>query len=297
MEHRRLPGPFGVEVLGLDLRSSAGLAAVRELARLLYAQRLVVIRGQRLTENEFLAFGRHWGRPHPHLLDHKRMPGFPEMMTVGNTFKRAANDRPAVFWHTDQSYEAEPAGATMLYAVMAPEIGGETIFADMAAAYDALDGEMKARIEPLEAIHAYGAASGRDGENEASALISDEQRRRAAPVVHRLARRHPVTGRTLLYGVAGTPFAIRGMPDAEARPLLDALKRHATQPRFVNKHKYQVGDVAIWDNAATLHSATPIAPATCVADSRLLWRISCKGLPPAIGRETAAAGEAAGAQP
>lgn len=287
----RLAGPFGVSVSGLDLRQGADDALVRRLAELLYAHRIVAIRGQTLTEDQYLAFGRLWGRPHPHVLTHKRMPGYPEMMTVGNTFKRAKNDTPAVFWHTDQSYEAEPAGCTMLYAVMAPEIGGETAFADMVAAYAALDDETKRLIEPLEAIHLYGAASGRDGENKASAMISDDQRRSAPPVAHRLVRRHPITGHKALYAVAGTPFGIKGMADDAANALLDRLKRHALQPRFTSQYKYSVGDIAIWDTLSTLHSATPIAPATGPRDSRLLWRISCKGLP----RCFAGAGPAAAA--
>jgi taurine dioxygenase len=274
----RLDGPFGVRVKGLDLSAGADAALIRRLAELLYRHRVVAIAGQSLTEDQYLAFGRQWGRPHPHALVHKRMAGYPEMMIVGNTFKRAANDTPAVFWHTDQSYEAEPAGCTMLYAVMAPEVGGETAFADMVAAYAALDEETQRQIEPLEAMHFYGAASGRDGENKASALLAD-QRRAVPPVPHRLVRRHPVTGHKALYAVAGTPFSVKGMDDAAAAALLERLKRHALQPRFTSKYKYSVGDIAIWDTLSTLHSATPIKPATGPNDSRLLWRISCKGLP------------------
>jgi alpha-ketoglutarate-dependent taurine dioxygenase len=166
----------------------------------------------------------------------------------------------------------------MLYAVMAPEVGGETAFADMVAAYAALDEETQRQIEPLEAMHFYGAASGRDGENKASALLAD-QRRAVPPVPHRLVRRHPVTGHKALYAVAGTPFSVKGMDDAAAAALLERLKRHALQPRFTSKYKYSVGDIAIWDTLSTLHSATPIKPATGPNDSRLLWRISCKGLP------------------
>ena len=279
MKINRLPGPFGVEILGLGLQDGVSDQTMRQLAALLYEHRLVVVRDQKLTESQYLNFGRQWGRPHPHVLDHKRMPGYPEMMTVGNTFKRAANDTPAVFWHTDQSYEAEPASVTMLHAIMAPEKGGETSLCDMVAAYDALDDATRRRIETLEAKHFYGAASGQDGENKASAMVSEHQRSAAPPVAHRLVRPHPVTGRKALYAVAGTPFAITDVPDAEAQSLLKELKRHATGERFVYRHKYRVGDIALWDTLSTMHAAPSIGPATCVADSRLLWRISCKGLP------------------
>ncbi len=275
----RLDAPFGVEVFDTDVRLDHGPALIRGLVDLLYQHRLVVIRGQNLTEANLVRFGSMWGRPQPHLLTHKRMPGHPVLMTVGNTFERAANDRPAVFWHTDLSYEAEPASATMLYCVMAPEVGGETIIADMAAAYDALESTMKARIEHLKAIHLYGAASGQDGENKASEMISDEQRRRAPPVPHPLVLAHPVTGRRALYAVAGTPISIEGMDEPEALAILRTLKKHAVQDRFTHAHKYRVGDIAIWDTLSTLHTATPIPPATGAKDSRLLWRISVKGLP------------------
>lgn len=288
MRTNRLPGPFGVEVLGLDLANGIADNTMRRLTALLYEHRIIVVRGQKLTEDQYLNFGRRWGRPHPHVLDHKRMPGYPEMMTVGNTFKRAANDLPAVFWHTDQSYEAEPASVTMLHAIMAPEKGGETSLCDMVAAYDALDDRTKSRIETLEAVHFYGAASGQDGENKASAMISDRQRRAAPPVPHGLVRPHPVTGRKALYAVAGTPFAIAGMADEEARVLLGELKRHATGERFVYRHKYRVGDIALWDTLSTMHAAPSIGPATCPADSRLLWRISCKGLPQVVLADRAA---------
>lgn len=284
MRTSRLPGPFGVEILGLDLKDGISDEAMRRLTALLYEHRIIVVRDQKLTEQQFLNFGRQWGRPHPHVLDHKRMPGYPEMMTVGNTFKRAANDTPAVFWHTDQSYEAEPAGVTMLHAIMAPEQGGETSLCDMAAAYDALDETMKRRIADLEAMHFYGAATGQDGENKASAMISEHQKRAAPPVPHKLVRAHPVTGRKALYAVAGTPFAVVGMPDGEAQALLKELKRHATEERFVYRHKYRVGDIALWDTLSTMHAAPAIGPATCAADSRLLWRISCKGLPQVVER-------------
>jgi taurine dioxygenase len=278
----RLPGPFGVEIGGLDLRGGADDKTMARLVDLLYEHRFLAIRGQALSKDEFLRFGRGWGRPYPHVLDHKRMPGYPEMMELGNTKPRAPNDKPAVFWHTDQAYEAEPASATMLYSVMAPEQGGETKLADMVVAYDALDAATKAEIANLKAMHFYGAASGRDGENVASVMINDAQRKAAPPVAHDLVRAHPVTGRKALYAVAGTPFQVVGMGETEGQALLSRLKAHATESRFVYFHKYRVGDLAIWDTLSTLHSATPLAPATGPSDSRLLWRISCKGLPKVV---------------
>ena len=277
-----LDGPFGVEATGIDLAAGFDDGLMRALVGALHEHRVLVIRGQTLTQAQYLAFGRQWGEPIPHVLDHLRMPGYPELMAVGNTEAKDAKDEVrngAAFWHTDQSYEKVPSSATMLHAVKVPRTGGETLIADMAGAYDALDEGMKARIEGLRALHFYGAGSGRDGEKIASPLLNEQQTSRVPPVPHLLARPHPVTGRKALYAVAGTPYGIEGMAEAEARDLLAALKRHALQPRFIYKHQYRVGDINIYDTGMTLHSGVPIDMASGEDNSRLLWRISVRGRP------------------
>ncbi|MEE8444538.1 MAG: TauD/TfdA family dioxygenase [Alphaproteobacteria bacterium] len=275
-------GPFGVEVSGLDLARGADEATMRELVAALHENRFMVIRGQSLDRDQFLAFGRHWGEPIPHVLDHLRMPGYPGMMAIGNTGKTADREEirnGAAFWHTDQSYEAEPSSATLLYSIKAPEVGGDTLIADMFAAYDELDDYGKAGIEDLQVRHLYGAASGRDGETIAAPIINDEQAAKVPVVTHPLVRGHPVTGRKALYSVAGTPCGIEGMDQDAAEALLGKLKAHALQEKFIYRHKYAAGDVVIWDTSATLHSGTKIDAATGESDSRLLWRISVRGRP------------------
>ena len=96
---------------------------------------------------------------------------------------------------------------------------------------------------------------------------------------HLIVRPHDVTGRRTLYGVAGTPYAIEGMDEDEGAALLEAVKRHALKECFIYRHKYREGDVAIYDTTQTLHSGTPIGPATSGRDTRLLWRISVRGKP------------------
>jgi taurine dioxygenase len=279
MRIARLPGSFGVEIVGLDV-ARAGEAELRALIETLYAERLVVLREQKLTKEQYLAFGRRMGEPIPHVLDHLRMPGFPELMAVGNTEEKDRKEEirnGAAFWHTDQSYEAVPASLTMLYAIQVPERGGETMFADCARAYDALSPEMKARIEGLEARHFYGAGSGKDGEKIAAPIVSEEQERKVPPVHHLIARPHPVTGRKALYAPAGTAFAVKGMADEAGRELLTELKNHALKAEFRTMHKYRVGDLAIWDTWQTLHSAVPIDVPRGEEEKRLLWRISARG--------------------
>ena len=277
-----IEGSYGAEITDIDVSASLADATITAVVGALHRYRMVVIRAQSLTPEAFLRFGREFGTPHPHVLDHLRLDGFPEIMAVGNTepqHRDGANRNGAAFWHTDQSYEAEPASATMLYAVKAPETGGETLIADMAGAYDALAAETKSRIAELTVRHLYGAASGADGEAIAVPLRTDDQVGAVPAVAHPLVRPHPVTGRKALYAVAGPPFEIDGMAPTEATRLLHSLKAHATSRPFVYRHKYRVGDVAIWDTMATLHSATPIGIASGERDSRLLHRISVKGRP------------------
>lgn len=278
-----LDAPFGVEIAGLDLRQPISPADMETVSRALYAYRMVVIRGQEgLDLDEYLAFGSAFGEPIAHVLDHLRMPGYPGLMAVGNTEPQHRDPdvrNGAAFWHTDQSYEAEPASATMLLAAKAPRTGGETMICDCAGAYDALSDEMKARIEGLVALHFYGAASGRDAENVAAPLKGAAQAARVPPVRHPVARRHPVSGRRSIYAMAGTPTGIEGMAQAEADELIATLKAHVLQPRFIHAHAYRVGDIVIWDNAQTLHCAAKVDFASGETDSRLLYRISCRGYP------------------
>ena len=274
---------FGVEAAGVDIARGLDDEELRALADAVHEHRLLVVRDQRMTEDRYLEFGRWWGEPIPHVLDHLRMPGYPEMMAIGN-YGGEWKDNDAVrngaaFWHTDQSYEAVPSSATMLFSIKSPESGGETQLADLKSAYDALPEDMKQRLEGRYAWHLYGAGSGEGDEAVANPLITSDQVERVPAVRHLIVRPHDVTGRKTLYGVAGTPYAIDGMDEGEGAAILGELKRHALQERFIYRHKYRVGDVAIYDTTQTLHSGTPIEPARDERNTRLLWRISVRGTP------------------
>ena len=278
----RLDAPFGVEVLGVDLARDVGDDTLRLLTGALHEHQVVVVRGQRLDEEGYLRFGRRWGAPIPHVLDHMRMPGYPELMTVGNTEKRDEDPKirnGAALWHTDQSYEAVPASATMLYSIRAPRRGGETQFCNMAMAWDALDDARKARLEGLELAHKYGRGRRRPDEPEVNPIVNDEQDRRVPVTYHPLVYPHPVTGRKALYALGHGAHGVRGWPEEEGLALIESLKTHVLQERFIYRHRYAEGDVVVWDTMATMHRATPIGIAGRDADPRLLWRISVRGVP------------------
>lgn len=277
-----LDAPFGAEVHGVDLGAGPDDALMTALTEALYTHRVIVIRDQRLDEAQYLRFGREWGAPIPHVLDHMRMPGFPELMTVGNTEVRDRDPKirnGAALWHTDQSYETVPASATMLYSLRAPACGGETQFCDMVAAYDTLDAATRARIDDLVVAHKYGRGRRRADEPPANPIINHDQDARVPPTWHPLVMPHPVSGRRALYALGHGAYGIRGMPDDEAGDLIDSLKNHALDESRIYRHHYRVGDLVVWDTLQTMHCATPIDIASGRSDARLLWRISVRGLP------------------
>ena len=282
MEIKRLNAHFGAEVLGIDLRDSANNDLIRTLTQAVYEYRVIIIRNQSLAEENYLKFGRHWGAPIPHVLDNLRMARHPELMVVGNTEEKDQVEtvrNGTALWHTDQSYEAIPASATMLYAIKVPTIGGETQICNMVAAYQDLDQTTKRRLDSLQVAHQYGRGKLRSFEFAASPITTQEQQDQLPTFYHPLVMRHHITGEKALYGVGQSSYGIKGMEDGKAVELLEQLKDHVLQEKYIYRHKYQVGDVAVWDTFQTLHSGRQIGVATCEEDSRMLWRVSVRGKP------------------
>lgn len=276
-----LPGPFGVRILGLDVTQSLSTDVVRELLDAFYEHRFIVIPGQKPTMDQFEKFGAHFGLPHLHVIKEARLQEHPSIIHITNVMKNG-QDYPqgAAHWHTDQSYEAEPSSATILYAVKVPREGGETFIADMFAAYDGLTDTMKQRIEGLEVEHLYGRGVAYQETDYLPARLRGQAQVDAVPAVrHLLARPHPVTGRMALYSPAGTSRRIIGMEEERSTSLLRELAAHALQEKYIYRHKYAVGDIAAWDTSSTMHAAEEIGAATGPEDTRLLYRISVTGIP------------------
>jgi len=284
----RLPG-FGIEAEGVDLAAPLADAEFAELERAFYEHHVLVLRAQSLSPAQFLAFARRFGPPQPHVIDQFHHPEDPNILILSNV---KVDGRPTglqdagSYFHTDYSYLQVPARATTLYSRVVPKEGGDTLFADQQAAYDDLPEAMKRRIEPLRAIHHYGNRHDLDEQSRTVAsVLSAEQKAKMPVITHRIARPHPVTGRKALYAVSGSSFGIVGMPDDEARGLLDELAAHSTQPRYQLSFRYGPGDVVVWDNAALLHSATLIDP----DDARTLWRVTVlEAAPHAVAPEVLA---------
>ena len=283
MDLKPLCDGFGIEADGVDLARGLTDEAFADIERAFYAGQLLVLRGQSLSAAQFVAFARRLGPPQPHVIDQFHHPADPNILILSNVKKdgkpTGLQDAGSYF-HTDYSYLQVPARATTLYSITVPKVGGHTLFANQQAAYDDLPQSMKARIDPLYAIHHYGNRHDADDRSRTAASpLTDEQKAKMPVITHRIARPHPVTGRKSLYAVSGSSFGIVGMPQDEAIDLLDELAAHSTQEKYRYSLAYGVGDVVVWDNASLLHAATLTDP----CDPRTLWRITVLE-PTALGR-------------
>jgi taurine dioxygenase len=241
-----------------------------------FASQVLVFRSQKFSAGEFLRFARQFGTPEPHVIDQFHHPEHRDILILSNVLKDGQPTGLAdagSYFHTDYSYLEVPARATTLYSIQVPKVGGDTLFANQYAAYDDLPQARKKQVENLLALHHYGNRDDLDERSRTVAsVLTEDQKQKVTWVRHRIARRHPITGRIALYAVSGSSFRIEGMPDDESRALLDELRDHATQPKYQLRLKYGVGDVVVWDNASLLHSATLIDP----NDARTLWRVTIK---------------------
>jgi taurine dioxygenase len=269
------PG-FGLEASGVDLSQPLSDAAFRDIERAFYDGQVLMFRAQKLSARQFLEFACRFGRPEPHVIDQFHHPEHTDILILSNVTKNGEPTGLAdagTYFHTDYSYLEVPARATMLYSLVVPRVGGDTLFANQYAAYDDLPQAMKRRLEGLIGRHHYGNRDDLDQRSRTVAsVLSEDQKQKVTWVKHLVARPHPVTGRKALYAVSGSSFAIEGMAEREALALLDELKQHATQEKYRCSVRYGIGDVVIWDNASLLHSATLIDP----NDARSLWRITVK---------------------
>ena len=251
---------FAAEASGLDLRDpiDANIAAQIEAAMDEYA--VLVWRGQPVDDDQHMALTNWFGPLDMGLLPITKKPsrfkhkGFVDIANVGIDGRIMARDHGSVtssmanqFWHTDSSFLQTVAKYSLLSARDVPETGGDTEFADMRAAYDALPDDLKAIIADLVGEHHPLYSRMLLGNS-----YSEEQINDIPPAHWPLVRTHPGSGRKVLF----TPIhvhAIEGMSVPEARMLVNELIEHATQPQFVYRHKWRNGDLVMWDNRCTLH--------------------------------------------
>jgi taurine dioxygenase len=256
---------FGAEIHDIDLRT-ADAATKQTVVDEFNRSGAILIRGQEMEPEQLVAFAALFGEPEDHTNKAFVMPGHEKVYILSN---RIGSHRDGVGWHTDYSYKEEPVMSTMLYAVEVPEVGGETYLADMVAAYEALPPERQEELATLRLHHSWEHfMTTRDAPRME---ITPELLAENPEVVHPLIRTHPADGRKALWVSTGTVKAVIGQDDPADLTILDELVGFGTQDRFVFKHKWQVGDILMWDNRCTLHTGSGFDDQKYIRTMHRLW--------------------------
>src|SRR6201981_2593690 len=279
MAIKNLAAPLGAEIAGIDLSKSLTRAEI-DVIEVAWRERLVVVfHGQNLSDPQLIAFSRNFGEldpPGPNPYGEPFNKAHPEVNVISNVVENGKpvgnlGDGESV-WHADMTYVDVPPKAAVLHAleVPPPEAGGNTYFADMFAAYESLPADLRKAIEGKIAVHDASRNSAgilRKGYQE----IADV--RQTVGAHHPLVRTDPKTGRKALFLGRRPNAYVLGLEVAESEALLDALWAHATQPRFTMCHRWQVGDLLMWNNLSVLHRRDPFDPKT----RRVMHRSQIKG--------------------
>jgi taurine dioxygenase len=246
LEVSPVAGALGAEVAGVDLREPLDDATVTAVHEAWMAHQVLFFRDQAIDVAQHKAFGRRFGELHVHpVLQQMADQGHPEIVVLESDAERPF---VASAWHSDVTFEKRPPMGSILRAVAVPEAGGDTMWASMYAAYEALSDAMQRLLSELRAEH--------DGGGFRRVARTEEQRRDLASrekAVHPVVRTHPVTGRKALFVNRVFTKAIVGMKPAESRALLDFLYDHLAAPDFTCRFRWRKDSIAMWDNRCTQH--------------------------------------------
>ncbi|MGE0223158.1 MAG: TauD/TfdA dioxygenase family protein [Acetobacteraceae bacterium] len=271
---RPLSPGIAAEVIGLDLRTPLQPSVIRLIQDAFVRYHVLCFREQHLSPDEQIAFSKQFGTLERHTV-RNRGTGNPLVHTVSNL---GADGKPSgkvgsTKWHSDKSFREQPSMATILHAITLPPQGGDTCFADMESAYDALPDDEKAALAGVRVVHSWELSLAKNGLKASPEEIAD-----APPMEHPLVRVHPDSGRKSLFmGEHASHFA--GRPMDEGRAALARLEAHATQERFIYRHHWRPGDMLMWDNRCLLHRADPNFDAA--QHPRVLHRTCLRGTAPA----------------
>lgn len=268
-------GPVGAEIRGIDLASDLAETDVALIRDTLFDRGVVFFRDQSITPDQHIAFAERFApinvnrffahaEGHPSIAEVRKEPG--QKNNIGGG------------WHTDHSYDIEPAMGSILLARELPPVGGDTLFASMYAAYDALSDGLKTTLEGLRAVHSSRHVFGPQAKRFADPNNDLKDRLRNADqavqdAVHPVVIRHPGSGRRALYVNPGFTLRFDGWTAEESQALLGYLYQHAAKPEFQCRFRWQEGSIAFWDNRATWHYAVN----DYHGERRLLHRITLEG--------------------
>lgn len=265
---------MAVAVDGVDFRAAPTQDLSAALQRALWDNLVLCVRGQAIGPAEFLAaittFGEPQIRPEiPHV------EGFPAVTTLSSEDRDTKGDGKRLVaganWHSDDTFMARPSALTALYGIVVPPVGGDTQYANMYAAYEALPESERRHLDTLKVVHTMKPARGGLARSRS---IDPEILAQRPPSTHPLVRTHPETGRKALYISRNRMDCIVGMEREASHRLIDDLVDHATQPQFTYRHKWQQGDIVIWDNRCLMHKANGDYPE---GERRFMQRIIVAG--------------------
>ena len=254
---RPLSYSLGAEVCDIDVSRNMAEQEFGELYRAFLDHGILLFRNQRITREQHIDFSRRFGELDKHdALPRDRHPQYPELLMVTNEPKPDGSPSDSKYtgrqWHSDMSFTLVPSLGSLLRCVNAPPVGGDTLFANMYVAYDALSDGMKKLLEGLHGIHLSGTRKIANDNTGVTRAV--EQKRLNPPVAQPVLRVHPETGRKALY-IGEKVGRFDNMTAEESRPLIDYLCRHATRPEFVYRHNWRENDIVVWDNRCTMHCA------------------------------------------
>ena len=255
METVQLGNALGAEIRGVDITQNLSDAEIDEIRSNWQQHHVIVFRGVDWTPDAQLAFAGRFSNLDDHVVTpNDSLEGYPELLEVSTIPK---NGKPSPTrtagrdWHSDYAYTSRPAAASILYCTEKPAVGGDTMFCNMARAYDMLSDKMKAVVGDLQSVYDFTLVSGvkdRTAENELELYKINP------PVAHPTVRVHNESGVKALY-VSERTSRFNGMSRAESTPIIQYLCEQAIQPENVYRHQWRVGDLVCWDNRTTMHLA------------------------------------------
>ncbi len=278
IEIRPLTAGFGAEIRGVDLTSTIDDRLFGEMRDAFGEYGVIFFRDQNLTPEQHVAFAERWGEINVNRF-FQAVEGHPRIAEVRKEPDQKINIGGG--WHTDHSYDVAPAMGSILYAREVPSAGGDTLFANMAVAYETLSDGLKKTLDALHAVHSSRHVFGAAAVTQEQGAKDDIAGRIGNPdaatqdVVHPVVIRHPETGRKILYVNPGFTLRIDGWTTAESKPLLRYLYKHATVPERTIRFHWGEGSIAFWDNRTTWHYALN----DYHGERRLMHRITLEGGP------------------
>ena len=272
-EVRPTSGALGAELLGIDLSEGLDDDALADIRQAFNQHGVIFFRDQRLTPEQHIAFAERFGPININRF-FKAAPGHPQIAEVRKEPEQKTNIGGG--WHTDHSYDQIPALGSILLAREVPPRGGDTMFASMGLAYEALSDGLKQTLRGLRAVHSsrhvFGAKSLQVSPDRQGRLTNPELATQDA--VHPVVIAHPETGRPTLYVNSNFTTHFEGWTAKESKPLLEFLYQHAARPEFQTRFTWEEGSIAFWDNRATWHYALN----DYHGERRLMHRITIEGV-------------------